>query len=150
MAIVVPYFTTHNHFCHSPHGASDANSAFVGTGMSQIATANSDFGNPPRPLYPWKRTYAVHQRMSAKGQKRTSLHSLSGRTDYDRWRSTGLPFASSTTLAAPSFSVPTICIIAKRMAARRITFLNVCNAALVRNNAVCLQTITRFAFENLH
>jgi len=43
-----------------------------------------------------------------------------------------------------------ICIIANTMAAMRITFLNVCNEALVRNNTACLQAITRLAFENLH
>src|SRR5262245_18029691 len=46
-------------------------------------------------------------------------------------------------LVAPSFSAPMICIIAKRMAAMRITVLSVCNAPR-------LEAITRFAFEHLH
>jgi hypothetical protein len=53
-------------------------------------------------------------------------------------------------LVAPIFSVPMICIIAKTMAAMRITFLTVCNEALARNNAARLQAITRFALEHLH
>src|SRR5262245_702892 len=43
-------------------------------GMSALpptATAKADFGNPSCPLYPQKRTCAVQDRMSAKGQKRT-------------------------------------------------------------------------------
>jgi len=40
-------------------------------------------------------------------------------------------------LAAPILSVPMICIITKTMD-MRITFLNVCNEALVRNNAARL------------
>jgi hypothetical protein len=53
-------------------------------------------------------------------------------------------------LVAAIFSAPMICFIANTMAAMRITFLNVCNEALVRNNRACLQAITRLAFENLH
>jgi hypothetical protein len=40
-----------------------------------IATAKADIRKTPCLLYPWKRTFAVQWRTSAKGHKRTSLHS---------------------------------------------------------------------------
>src|SRR5262249_39889074 len=39
--------------------------------LPPIATAKADFPQKSCPLYPRKRTFAVHKRMSALGQKRT-------------------------------------------------------------------------------
>src|SRR5262249_49329907 len=39
--------------------------------LPPIATAKADFRTTSCPLYPRKRTFAVHRRMSALGQKRT-------------------------------------------------------------------------------
>src|SRR6476620_6516900 len=48
----------------------------VMSALPPIANAKADFSARSCPLYPQKRTCAVHSSMSALGQKRTSAHSF--------------------------------------------------------------------------